>query len=896
MRKIDVRGIDQTQLQMLRGLRHAAPWFVSFFILPLTIWLFRRLWADSPWALALVVILLIASTAFLLYVVRRQTRNRSGFGRAFAYLYTAAPMGYLTAAVAFGVGPIPKSPMFALWAIGSPTLCIAWNIIYRVRQDPLDNVEFAVPVTTAKPKRPLTASTVGKAAKVIAGTVVGSEIVRETGPATAAELPSSQRDTETPSAPSTGRGRHRRRVVSPIDTAEAEERQRRELAELARLEEENRKRAEHVVRGLRRLIWPGSGRFQELSDSQLTVTGASEYATTVVLRVPAGSSPTDFIREAPIRLATHCRLSPPAIRVTPDSQDYSRINIRVAWKNPLANPIRWEGPTKPGAVFGTVPLRISTAEDGSPGHLLLPYSEQYRKNASHVAIEGQNGSGKSELARLIIGDACTQEGVIFWAIDTGKVLQTLRVIAPAIDWFAPDRTSARQMMRAIQKRVIPARGTLLGSLGYDNWVPECWTKHRIPYIVVLVEEGGVIFDALGKAFPEIMMLARSLGISVVGSIQRAHGEYMDTTARAQFSETFSFGVSKIEDAFILPDELSDAGADPSVWKNQAPGMHYHSSPLYPTLEQKLLPRRVHLADKEELARIVAQHGPQMAKLDRYTADALNADGDDDLADVYDSRETGVAVMQRLMAQGGVLLEQPPLIADEPRRETVTVTSTPATQSAPAGPRSDEVVKFEPIKVGLDDEEGALDAAPTGGVDEVGEEGMFGHPAEIKGADPRGEVDLDDIEVEPYGDPDVPPPDLSALEEELGERLLDRPVLDGPDGDPGLLEKPLDVPEGFAFMTPEDFQPSDTREGAKQRLLALLAAKGPGFRFWPSDLYEQLPWVGRSRSWIRQEVTALAEAGVYIERIDDPSSEDDGKYVTTARVLEFRANPELLPTS
>lgn len=856
--RIDIRKIDQTDMELLRALRHMAPWVIGFVVMPSLIFLFRTMWAGTP-GLFLAVVLLACATAGLFILVRKQTRNRSSFGRVFALVYATVPMTYFTMAVLIGVGSIPESPMFILWLIGTLAGCIYWNIHYRRR--PGDSLEELVEAAV----QPIVNQGRGRHAKALPSVpalpgrsqVVAAEVIRDDRPQTKAAQ-QAERQAE-----------HEMQARLQMEAIEAQA-----MAEVAR------KNARTVVKGYMELVRPG-GRFDELCKSRIQVVSSDDYATEAEIRLEGGTTPDALIKEGGRgALASKVRRGKNSIRLSPNKDDYSRLTLRVIWKNPLNGPIQWAGPQAVGQSIGEVPTVFGTHENMKPARLLLPQNHRLRKpNASHVLVEGMNGAGKSTAVQIYIADGSTRPDVVFWAIDTGKGLQTLGPVADALDWFVTEKAKARIIMKVLAEQVIPDRGTLLGRLGYNNWEPECWTKHRIPFLVVVVEEGGVIFEALGKRFVEVMMLARSVGIAIWGSIQRAQSDLIDTNARAQFSEVLTFGVAAIEDAFGMPDEMKDLGADPSLWKNQQPGMAYHYTPMH-DLDMHITPLRVHHdanGDPKEferlLNRVVSAHADGMARLDGWTADSANR-GMEEMANAYDDRETGAALVARLRGAGGVLLDE-----RQPHRDTVTIT---APASGPSDlvrkdpyQDADPVYEREVVDTFEDDE----DDEPTcsAGSGDLFDVDGSGEPVELE--------TLDDIEIE--DDPDVPPPvipdDIKAEIASVGE-----------DPEEDDLDTPLE--NNFAFLDDDDFEPSDTKKGAEQRLLALLAAHGKGWVFQPADLYDEaLPWVDRSKGWIRTAVINWAAAGVLIQRIDDPASANDGKYVTTEALVEaYQPRPGLLP--
>src|SRR5699024_4017475 len=74
---------------------------------------------------------------------------------------------------------------------------------------------------------------------------------------------------------------------------------------------------------------------------------------------------------------------------------------------------------------------------------------------------------------------------------------------------------------------------------------------------------------------ELGRAARSTGIHLEVSLQRATYSNLDTDARANFGDSISFGVKSDGDAsFALPDYVLEAGAEPERWMANQPGSAY----------------------------------------------------------------------------------------------------------------------------------------------------------------------------------------------------------------------------------------------------------------------------------------------------------------------------------
>ena len=143
------------------------------------------------------------------------------------------------------------------------------------------------------------------------------------------------------------------------------------------------------------------------------------------------------------------------------------------------------------------------------------------------------------------------------------------------------------------------------------------------------------------------MAARSSGVEINGSIQRAHNALMDTNVRAQFAESASFGCKNSDDAFVMPDELAEAGADPSQWANKQPGMCYWASSEL-DLEQMLMPLRGFDIDTDTAEALILENVPAREQwITENCPDWPQMLADLDTNGVYAKRTTGAAVYQRI---------------------------------------------------------------------------------------------------------------------------------------------------------------------------------------------------------------------------------------------------------
>ncbi|MGW1917719.1 plasmid transfer protein TraB, partial [Streptomyces sp. NPDC002076] len=190
----------------------------------------------------------------------------------------------------------------------------------------------------------------------------------------------------------------------------------------------------------------------------------------------------------------------------------------------------------------------------------------------------------------VMFELLTRKDVAVWLADAAKAGQDFQPLIPAMDWAALDTPSAGAMVAAVQA-VIPARTSWLRDHGYRAWEPaaaepqtdpahSCATSGAcgcpgMPYLVAWMEEAAKLLRDLGDdVFTGIAQEARSAGVSLVVSMQRASGYQLSTDTRASLPAAMCFGVRGDDAGFALPEEVLDAGANPAAWGNKRKGYVY----------------------------------------------------------------------------------------------------------------------------------------------------------------------------------------------------------------------------------------------------------------------------------------------------------------------------------
>ncbi|WP_225829305.1 plasmid transfer protein TraB [Streptomyces naphthomycinicus] len=303
---------------------------------------------------------------------------------------------------------------------------------------------------------------------------------------------------------------------------------------------------------------------------------------TVPYELPAGELTNDDVAKALPRIASALDVPTTAIRVQHDPDSARKGQFVIVPEDMLKTPTLYPGPFAPGASI-EVPLRIGVYDDGSD--LVLPLLD-----AIHMLVMGMTGSGKTEGALDLFFELLTRRDVAVWLADAAKGGQDFLPLVPGLDWAALDTVSAAAMVSTVQA-VIPARAAWLRDHSYRAWEPAAAGPQTdlahscaaagacgcdgMPYLVAWFEEAAKLLRELGEdTFTGIAQEARSAGVSLVISMQRASGYQLSTDTRASLPAAMCFGVRGDDASFALPEEVLEAGANPGAWGNKRKGYVY----------------------------------------------------------------------------------------------------------------------------------------------------------------------------------------------------------------------------------------------------------------------------------------------------------------------------------
>jgi hypothetical protein len=312
--------------------------------------------------------------------------------------------------------------------------------------------------------------------------------------------------------------------------------------------------------------------------------------------------------------ATIPGLRPGSMRIQQDPHDAGWGTLVTVPKDPLEGTQVWPGPSAPGqSVHLGAP--VGPYETGGVARLFITGDDKLGRALAHWLVMGMAGAGKSSAMRMVVADLLSRIDFQCWAHDHVKGLQTLAPLLGGLDWVTMDLPAGKKMLCAV-RAAIRARADHLGRRGLEQWEPGC----GLTLLMVWLEEATDLGDL--ESLKQLVREARSTGIVIFVSMQRASHDNVDTTTRSQFGGGWCFGVRDTADAgFCLPDVAIEAGAAPERWQNAQPGYNYLTGPGIP-VEFWPVPIRAWRATNQQLEAAVEAGKEYRQPLDEVTAAAV----------------------------------------------------------------------------------------------------------------------------------------------------------------------------------------------------------------------------------------------------------------------------------
>lgn len=296
------------------------------------------------------------------------------------------------------------------------------------------------------------------------------------------------------------------------------------------------------------------------------------------LKLPYGKT-IEQAKDAMVKIA-HIAKKPRSqvhVRET-DSGIEGQVDVFIQDEAPFQTRIHWIEPDYPGHSIAS-PISYATYDDGTRPDLYL--SGKNGASSQHFLTMGMPGTGKSKAWQIIYGTALCRREVSVVFGDPAKGMQTGGPLAMGLEWFAVTEDECHEQIQAIM-RAISARTDYLTSKGLSHWEPGC----GINFLIFHLEEAARFADV--DDLIKLVEAARSAGITIVLSLQRATGDRVKTSTRYNLGGRMCFGVRDKRDASLGLSESSIInGAAPHRWQDRYPGRHYVEAA---GLDEKMLGR------------------------------------------------------------------------------------------------------------------------------------------------------------------------------------------------------------------------------------------------------------------------------------------------------------------
>lgn len=342
----------------------------------------------------------------------------------------------------------------------------------------------------------------------------------------------------------------------------------------------------------------------------------------VTVQLQGGEQTVADVQASLPHIASALAIDETAVQAVPVDGRADQAKLSIRPQSPLAGPVLYPGPSHLGQSIAAGPLRFGVRADGEPLIIFVVGDPEVGRPLPHTLATGMTGSGKTETICWLIVELRTRTDAVPVVGDPAKFRQSFGDIADAIEVIADGAEPTRRLIDNLP-RAIEYRAALLGSLGYKEWVPECYTKHGIPLVWVDIEEAADVV-AGNERMVEALRKARSVGISLTASLQVAGYTDIPRKARGQFGNALAHGVSEDQDArFALADHTLAAGADPTQWGNEQPGSQYVEAVGVPRVEWSI-EGRSYRPDYAARRAILDATRPHWARLDEGTRKILAA--------------------------------------------------------------------------------------------------------------------------------------------------------------------------------------------------------------------------------------------------------------------------------
>jgi hypothetical protein len=242
-----------------------------------------------------------------------------------------------------------------------------------------------------------------------------------------------------------------------------------------------------------------------------------------------------------------------------------QVDVMILDDNPFKEKRMWSRPAEFGLPI-TLPVEFATYDTGQRG--LVYIAGKDGGSSQHFLTVGMSGTGKSKAWQAIYGTVLSRQRVSVIYGDPAKGMQTGEPLASKLAWFATTEDECMKQIDAVINAVT-ARTNHLTSMGLSHWLPES----DMNLLIFHLEEAARF--AKVDDLVELLEAARSAGIVIVLSLQKATGDRLKTSARYNLGANMCFGTRSKRDAeFGLSEYARESGAAPHRWQDRFPGHFY----------------------------------------------------------------------------------------------------------------------------------------------------------------------------------------------------------------------------------------------------------------------------------------------------------------------------------
>jgi hypothetical protein len=318
--------------------------------------------------------------------------------------------------------------------------------------------------------------------------------------------------------------------------------------------------------------WNSFAAMVGLAGSRVKAVSRDGDTVRATVQVRRGVQTWENVKGAGKWMASFLGMREQDVYVEQDPVDSAVAHLTISTEDHLTASPRWAGPSARDASIADAPCLLGNRESGNPLQLWLPADENLSRSLQHVLVTGMMGSGKSLAGRLLICEVGSRRDTEIWLGDPVKGRQFLGPVAHLAKHVAATIDDCLKMIVELQA-LITVRGDHLGDRGLDNWIPGC----GLPFIYAHFEEVAAKIG-VSPQFVNLTQHARSVGISVGASLQKASYRNLSTDARSNIATVLQFGCKEGDQGLALSKQLIDGGARPQDWTNQKPGYCFAETP------------------------------------------------------------------------------------------------------------------------------------------------------------------------------------------------------------------------------------------------------------------------------------------------------------------------------